>query len=200
MIIFPLQKTLAWEYPSNDSGYPYRDSEEDLVDQWNTYTRNCTSYVMWKINQTGMSFNNNPTGPNGNSTTMGNAGNWDEHASNIGYTVDSNPGAGDVMNWEANSGGAGSAGHVAWVEKVNDNGTVFLSEWNWNYGDGLYSERNGYSGDHYLHIATTSVLNCTQIQNITINSGQNLNCSSSNVRVLPESLFSSGSSINLKSI
>lgn len=200
VILLPLPRIFAWEYPSNESGYPYKDSEEDLVDQWNTYTRNCTSYVMWKINQTGKSFNNNPTGPNGNTTTMGNAGSWDEHAADIGYTVDNTPNIGDAMNWEAYSGGAGSAGHVAWVEKVNPNGTVFLSEWNWNYGNGKYNERDGYRGDNYLHIVNSSSSSCTLIQNREIGSGQNLNCSGNNIQVLPETVFSYGSNINLKSI
>jgi surface antigen len=102
------------------------------------------------------------------------------------------------MNWEANSGGAGTAGHVAWVERINSNNTVFLSEWNWNYGDGLYNERDGYSGDHYLHILDSG--SCSNLTNKVVSSGQSLNCNSSNMTVRPESHFQNGSNVNLKSI
>jgi len=163
LTVIPITKIFAWEYPNNANNYPYKDSEEDVIDQWNTYTRNCTSYVMWKINSAGKTFNNNPTGPNGNSVTMG------------------------------------SAGHVAWVEKINTNGTVFISEWNWNYGDGFYNERDGYSGDHYSHIINSGSSSCSTIQNRTVSSGQNLNCISGTILVLPETLFSNGSNVNLKS-
>ncbi len=193
-------KIYAWEYPSNSTGYPYADSPEDEVDQWNTYTRNCTSYVMWKINQAGVPFHNNPTGPNGLTSKMGNAENWDTAASYIGYSVSTTPSVGNPVNWDANNGGSGSAGHVAWVEKINTNGTVFISEWNYNYGDGNYNERGSASGDHYLQITSSCSSGSTTIQNMTVVSGQTFNCSvasNSSISILPDSTFQNGSSVNL---
>lgn len=186
-----------WVYPSNESDYPYATSARNVVDQWNTYTRNCTSYAMWKINQAGLAFNNNPTGPNGQSTTLGNAGSWDEHASDIGYTVNNTPTVGNPVNWEAGSGGAGSAGHVAWVEQINADNSVFISEWNWNYADGNYNERNNLSGDHYIQLLSS----CSSvISNKTVTSGQTFNCtqiSGGSITILPETKFQVGSTVNL---
>ncbi|MEP7103794.1 MAG: CHAP domain-containing protein [Candidatus Dojkabacteria bacterium] len=190
----------AWTYPSNEVDYPYANSPEDEIDQWNTFTRNCTSYVMWKINQAGLFFNNNPTGPNGQNTTMGDAGSWDEHAAQIGYTVDSNPSIGNPANWEPNSGGAGTAGHVAWVEQVHSNNTLFISEWNWNYGDGKYFERDNVSGDHYLHLINATSTCSSTISNKTVSSGETFNCSASNggsITVSPSATFQIGSSVHL---
>ncbi len=187
----------AFLYPNNDLNYPYRSSPQGQVDQWNTFTRNCTSYAMWKINQAGLSFNNNPTGPNGSSTTMGNASTWDERAASIGYTVNNTPSVGNPVNWEANSGGAGGAGHVAWVEQVHANNLVFISEWNWNWGDQKYNERNNTYGDHYIKLINSGSTSCSTITNTVVNSGQSLNCSGNEIKVHPESFFYSGSTINL---
>lgn len=193
-------KILAWQYPNNATGYPYANSPGDEVDQWNTYTRNCTSYVMWKINQAGVPFHNNPTGPNGLTSKMGNAENWDNAASYIGYSVSSTPSVGNPVNWDAYNGGSGSAGHVAWVEGINTNGTVFISEWNYNYGDGNYNERNSVNGDHYLHIVSSCASGNAVILNKSVLSGEAFNCSVSsnyNINVLPETTFQNGSSIHL---
>lgn len=187
----------AWVYSNNVTGYPYANSIKDQVDQWNTYTRNCTSYAMWKINQSGLPFNNNPTGPNGRSITMSHAKYWDENASYIGYTVDNIPTVGNPVNWESNSGGAGDYGHVAWVEQVHTNNSVFISEWNWNWGDGNYNERDYIYGDHYLHLTN----GCSSvIKNKTVNSGVTFNCSQPSggiITVSPETTFISGSNVRL---
>mgnify|MGYP001176888807 CR=1 FL=1 len=196
LVSFASVSVYAWEFPNNQSGYPYASSTKDEVDQWNTYTRNCTSYTMWKINQAGVVFNNNPTGPNGQTATMGNAENWDNAASSIGYNSSTTASIGNPVNWESNSGGAGNAGHVAWVERINTNGSVFISEWNWNWGDGNYNERNGVNGDHYISISNSNII----IQNLVINSGQVYNRSVSTngtITILPETTFVNGSTVNL---
>lgn len=59
----------------------------------------------------------------------GNAVTWAAMAAAVGYSVDHNPRAGDVMQ---NGGGYG---HVAIVERVNEDGSLYLSEMNyvgWN--------------------------------------------------------------------
>ncbi len=193
--------TFAFTYPDNETNYPYVDDEMGVVDQWSTYTKNCTSYVMWKINQAGLPFHNDPTGPNGSSTTMGNASTWDERAQTIGYTANSSPSVGNPVNWEINSGGAGSAGHVAWVEQVNSDNSIFISEWNWNWGDGKYNERTSTGGNNYIHLLNSNQGSIT-ISNKTVVSGQTYtyNVSNSNsITVLPETRFHLGSNINLKS-
>lgn len=58
---------------------------------------------------------------------MGNAIAWARAAASIGYAVDGNPRAGDVL-WHKNIGGAG---HVAFVESVNDDGSLLVSDMNY---------------------------------------------------------------------
>lgn len=197
-ILFPM-KSFAnnWIYPKNQSEYPYLNSKKDVVDVWNTYTSNCTSYVMWKINKHGLNFNNNPIGPNGKSTIMGNAGTWDENAASIGYTVNKTPKVGIPVNWEADSLGSGPVGHVAWVEEIRSNNRLFISEWNWNYGDGKYNEREVVRGDNFIHLFG----NCSSaISGATISNGQSFICAQPagvGIKVLPNSTFLSGSNVRL---
>lgn len=58
---------------------------------------------------------------------MGNAIAWARAAASVGYSVDGNPRAGDVL-WHRNIGGAG---HVAFVESVNDDGSILVSDMNY---------------------------------------------------------------------
>lgn len=75
----------------------------------------------------------------------GNAYSWDESAVARGYVVDRNPAPFTVA-----VSNAGAYGHVMWVEGVNADGTINLSEYN-NYGSSLshlpgdYGYRTGVS-------------------------------------------------------
>ena len=64
----------------------------------------------------------------------GNANQWDDNARSAGIPVDSTPRPGSVA--VSNSG---YYGHVMWVESVNPNGTINVSQYNWGL-DGRYSE------------------------------------------------------------
>jgi len=62
----------------------------------------------------------------------GNATTWASYAIASGYSVDNNPRAGDIFQ---TSGGWGGYGHVGYVERVNPDGSVLVSEMNyagWN--------------------------------------------------------------------
>ncbi len=112
---------------SND--YPYASSTPDTVDSWNFYTRECTSFVAWRLNNDrGIPFTNQYRNPAGN---WGNAEHWDDAASSVGIGVDGNPSAGSVAVWNAFVGGTGSAGHVAYVMSVNGDGSINVEEYNW---------------------------------------------------------------------
>ena len=56
-------------------------------------------------------------------STWGDAKSFDRNARNQGYTVDKNPVVGDIAQHKV-----GEFGHVAVVEKVNNNGTIVISE------------------------------------------------------------------------
>jgi surface antigen len=77
---------------------------------------------------------------------VGNANQWPDNARNAGIPVDSNPQAGDVaiMN-------VGWAGHAMYVDSVNDDGTINISQYNGTY-DGTYSTTTiSASGLQFIH-------------------------------------------------
>jgi hypothetical protein len=54
---------------------------------------------------------------------------WTGHARDAGYVVDHNPQAGDIAIWPAGFGGSDkTGGHAAFVEQVNADGSVSVSE------------------------------------------------------------------------
>ena len=95
------------------------------VYNWNTGGygfRNCTDWVAWRVRTNGGHV---PSG-------LGNARQWDDRAPGYGYTVSSTPrdGAAAVSNY-------GYYGHVMFVEKVNGDGTITVSDYN-RAGTGKY--------------------------------------------------------------
>ena len=94
------------------------------VDPWGLYTRECVSYVAWKIHSPGR------YGPHFGGA--GNANQWPSTAARHGISSGSTPkaGAAAVMN-------IGYYGHVMYVESVNGDGTITVSDYNFAW-DGLY--------------------------------------------------------------
>lgn len=89
---------------------------------WNYATggygyRNCTDWVAWRVGA--------PSG-------LGNANTWDDRAPYYGYAVSGNPRVGTAA--VSNSG---FYGHVMFVEAVNGDGSIVISDYN-RMGDGLY--------------------------------------------------------------
>jgi surface antigen len=84
---------------------------------------NCTNFVAWKLILNGVP---RPA------TNPGNAADWAARARADGYLVDSTPSVGSVAQWTAFQGGSPIEGHVAYVEKVNDDGTILVSEDAWH--------------------------------------------------------------------
>ena len=70
------------------------------------------------------------------SSTWGNANNWANAAASSGYTVNNTPKQGAIMQTSQ-----GAFGHVAYVENVNNDGSVKVSEMNYNGGPGVVSTR-----------------------------------------------------------
>ena len=108
-------------------GYPGAWANAPLdayVDPWGLYTRECVSYVAWKIASTGRYV------PHFGGA--GNANEWPSTAARHGISSGSTPkaGAAAVMN-------IGRFGHVMYVESVNGDGTITVSDYNRGW-DGLY--------------------------------------------------------------
>lgn len=86
--------------------------------------QNCTWYAHGRMLQLGYS-------KAALDTMWGNAGTWDNTAKN-GATVSNTPQAPSIAVWEPGVGGAGGVGHVAVVERVNSDGSILISESNWD--------------------------------------------------------------------
>lgn len=116
---------------------------DTVVDEWNFYNRECTSFVAWRLNsRNGIKFTNWYGGQK-----WGHAKNWGITAKNIKVTVDMNPEVGSV--WWSDKG---TYGHVAWVKAVNGN-EVTIEEYNYNV-EGEYNIRSVSvdSATGYIHI------------------------------------------------
>jgi surface antigen len=116
-------------YPARDD-YPYK-GQGSGVDPWNFYKGQCTSFVAWAVrSRLGIDFSNSYKGQH-----WGNAEHWDQAARAAGIPVSGTPRAGDVA---VRNGG--SYGHVAFVTKVNANGSIEVDEYNYLHRD-AYSHR-----------------------------------------------------------
>lgn len=108
-------------------GYPGAWANAPLdayVDPWGLYTRECVSYAAWKVYSTGRYV------PHFGG--RGNANQWPSTVAGYGITSGSTPVAGSVAMWPI-----GYYGHVMYVESVNGDGTITVSDYNLAW-DGLY--------------------------------------------------------------
>jgi surface antigen len=157
---------------SND--YPYASYDgpgsNPALDIWtdssgNEYSpfgfvfRNCTDFVAWRLNHdNGATFSDGTSGgPGGTGSVWGNGGQWAAHA---GSWFNSTPAIGSVAQWADSYDGAGSFGHVAYVDSVNSDGSITIEEYNFN-SPGNYDTRTitptgGYWPSGFIHIKDLS--------------------------------------------
>jgi peptidoglycan hydrolase CwlO-like protein len=109
-----------WPFSMRGPGCPSGDGP----DRWGYCTRQCVSYAAWAVERSGR------RAPYG----YGNARDWVWHAKNDGILVTSSPKAGDVAIHVA-----GAWGHAQYVDAVNGDGTIRISQYNAML-DGRYSE------------------------------------------------------------
>lgn len=159
------------------------------ADPWGFYKRQCTSYAAWKVNESGVAMTNWMKGPNGTSKIFGNAENWDNNARTIGIPTSTAPQVGAVAQWDPYHSGAGSMGHVGFVESINSDGSVNISEYNFYTRNG-YGTRNNVRADNYLIFKPTKSAcggSSAVIANNTISAGQNYSCATSQtIDIRPE--------------
>lgn len=122
-----------------NGGYPTlwaNAAQDSLVDSWGMYNRECVSYTAFKVYQSGRYM------PYWGG--RGNANRWPANARAAGIPVDGNPRVGDVA-----ISMSGYYGHAMYVERVNGDGTIRVSQY--NYGiRGEYSEMTISSGGLYF--------------------------------------------------
>ncbi len=148
-------------YTAHDYENHYTDDVSGPgVGYWKSFNgHNCTNYVGYMLTLNG------DAGPG---VAMGDGENWDNvitaHPA-WGYTVDGTPAVGSIAQWEANSGFASSAGHVAYVESVayTSGAVSSITTSEDNYPSGPFKWRTITAGStnwpsHFLHIkdATSS--------------------------------------------
>lgn len=117
-------------YPWSGVGYPCWSA--GCADPWRLYYRECVSYVAWKLWSTGHRVDG-----------FGGAGHAYQWPGTTGsYTSQryGDPRPGDAGVLGANQGGAAWTGHVVYVEEKRADGSIRISEYNWN-GNGTYGER-----------------------------------------------------------
>jgi surface antigen len=106
-----------------DAGYSHAGyaSRNDRM-YWRMYSgHNCTNYVAYRMIQAGMSTERPWSG-------SGNAYNWGLQMRSI---TDQRPAVGAVAWWNRNVPGAGSVGHVAYVERVVSPTVIIVSQDSW---------------------------------------------------------------------
>jgi hypothetical protein len=103
---------------------------------------NCTNYVTYRLWRNGVA----------NPGNLGDAYSWDNNAAAYGFPVNGTPAAGSVAVWEINAPPALGSGHVGFVDSVNSDGSINVSED--NYG-GTTMNRRLYPGSnwpsHFVH-------------------------------------------------
>jgi surface antigen len=105
-------------YAFDPRDYPWPTQDGWASDGHGYYQGECVSFASWAVRSDGRDHSASPD-------NLGNADAW------AGAYVDGTPHVGDVAQWDAGRNGAGSAGHVAYVAAVNDDGTVRVWEYNW---------------------------------------------------------------------
>ncbi|MBI3984135.1 CHAP domain-containing protein [Candidatus Microgenomates bacterium] len=98
---------------------------DSLVDDWGMYNRECVSYTAWKVWSSGRYM------PYWGG--RGNANQWDESAQADGIPTGYEPRVGAVAIRNA-----GEYGHSMYVESINDDGSIRVSQFNAGW-DGNYS-------------------------------------------------------------
>lgn len=131
-----------YETPINFSQTSY-DGLRSISNAGNLYTDGqCTYYAFNRRAELGK-----PIG-----SLWGNASNWAASASQAGFNVNNTPEVGAIFQSAPGQNGAGTYGHVGVVESVNPNGTLTVSEMNWNGGVNVKSYRTIYNPGSYNYI------------------------------------------------
>ena len=143
--------------PAGGTPYPYATAAR--IGPWGFPTRFSTDYVAWRFFERDVPFSSRMTGPNGKTGHFTDPGSWDRNAADIGFRVDTSPKVGAIAQWKPGEQGAGPTGHVAYVDQVNADGSVVISEFDLTVKHG-YSQRGGAGtppvrAPRYIHVATS---------------------------------------------
>lgn len=131
--------------PTCGGGYPAKWCErgqDTVLDDWGMYNRECVSYTAFRVAASGRNM------PGWGWDSRGNANQWDDNARAARIPMSYGGGAqpGDVAIKDSQP-----YGHAMYVESVNGNGTVNISQYNVNL-DGRYSTNTiSQAGLYFIH-------------------------------------------------
>ncbi len=112
--------------------YPYRTAPKDVTDRWGFETRECTSYIAWRLNRDDhLGFATHYRG-----VVWWNAAEWLRAARAAGVPADADPLPGSVMVLQPGVAGAGPPGHVALVVRAG-HGWILVDDYNTNDAGGF---------------------------------------------------------------
>lgn len=138
--VVPSYSSSASSYSSPSTSFAFGSGGAEFSGNKYAYGY-CTYYAYNKRAAAGR-----PVGSN-----WGNATTWAALAIASGFSVDNSPRAGDVFQ---TSGGWGGYGHVGYVEKVNGDGSILVSEMNyagWNVVSSRTLSRSEASSYNFIH-------------------------------------------------
>ena len=139
---------------SGANTYPWQGDCPGKQDYYVTYSNGrkiggyvceCVSYAGWKAYEY-----------YGVAPAWGNANTWDDGARRAGYTVNHTPAPGTIGQTDS-----GPYGHVFWVENVNADGSIDISEYNnsWSTGQLTGSYHMGDFGSRRISAGSVSSYN-----------------------------------------
>jgi surface antigen len=152
--VFARSAYLCYGYQScRDAGMPnagYAQNNKSMY--WRMYAgHNCTNYAAYRMVKSGLP-NERPWSGGGNATYWG---------TSVPRLTDDTPRVGAVAWWKANTGPAGSAGHVAYVERVVSADQIVVSQDSWN-GDFSWATITRGSGNWpsgFIHFNDLALVN-----------------------------------------
>ena len=119
---------------------------------WRMYAgHNCTNYAAYRMVRSGLP-NERPWSGGGNATYWG---------SSMSRITDGTPRVGAVAWWRANTGPAGSSGHVAYVERVVSTDEIVISQdsWNGDFSWAVVTRSSGNWPSGFVHFNDKTLVN-----------------------------------------
>ncbi|BBD55141.1 hypothetical protein NIES204_24420 [Planktothrix agardhii NIES-204] len=117
----------------------------------------CTDFAFGRALEKGLLQNYSGLG----GKISGNAGVWDDQAGSWGRQARAN----SLIVWDPNQGGAGSVGHVGFVERVNSDGSFVISEANFGSARMSFNSRTINPGTNAFNSAKFVYLSGNPTQN-----------------------------------
>lgn len=118
-------------FQARGGGYPSYWADiplDSTADDWGMFNRECVSYAAFRVASSGRHM------PYWGGS--GNASQWPGDARGAGISVSGAPQAGDVAIWPS-----GYYGHAMYVESVAGDGSILISEYNYDWS-GRFSQRS----------------------------------------------------------